>query len=200
MKRRISLVLLFFSSVDGFQPTSPAAIGTRLFHTSKDDTDVSTDTIHKHKTEILQPHAKECNYLEDPEFFEGRKPAGAPRLAAENFFRQASSILDQGLDFMQDSFLTLENETPASAKKMRTRLPGCLNLILPNEAVKEAERIRESKPGGKVQANVVSRGLYDFGCLMLDSLFDNRPIQRFWFLETIARIPYFSYASYVLHK
>ena len=32
----------------------------------------------------------------------------------------------------------------------------------------------------------------------MDTLFDERPIQRFWFLEVIARIPYFSYVS-MLH-
>lgn len=32
----------------------------------------------------------------------------------------------------------------------------------------------------------------------MDGLFDGRPVQRFWFLETIARIPYFSYVS-MLH-
>lgn len=26
-------------------------------------------------------------------------------------------------------------------------------------------------------------------CFMLDVLFDGRPIQRFWFLETVARMP-----------
>ena len=32
-------------------------------------------------------------------------------------------------------------------------------------------------------------------CLFLDWLFENRPIQRFWFLETVARLPYSSYIS-----
>ena len=196
MKLRISL-LLVCSAVYGFQLPSPGVSITYRRPTCllyrNDDTDDSHITVDPH------PAEKEYHYLEDPESREGRKPAGAPKLAAENFVRQGSSILEQGLDFLQDTFLTLENETPASAEKMRTRLPGCLHFSLPNEAVKEAERIRESKAGGRVQANVVSRGLYDFGCLMLDSLFDDRPIQRFWFLETIARIPYFSYTSYVIN-
>lgn len=33
---------------------------------------------------------------------------------------------------------------------------------------------------------------------MLDVIFNGRPIQRFWFLETVARMPYFSYIS-MLH-
>ena len=35
-------------------------------------------------------------------------------------------------------------------------------------------------------------------CLALDIFFANRPIQRFWFLETVARMPYFSYIT-MLH-
>lgn len=31
-----------------------------------------------------------------------------------------------------------------------------------------------------------------------DVIFEDRPIQRFWFLETVARMPYFSYLS-MLH-
>ena len=32
-------------------------------------------------------------------------------------------------------------------------------------------------------------------CVFLDVAYDKRPIQRFWFLETVARMPYFSYIS-----
>lgn len=35
-------------------------------------------------------------------------------------------------------------------------------------------------------------------CELLDRVFENRPIQRFWLLETVARMPYFSYLS-MLH-
>jgi len=34
-------------------------------------------------------------------------------------------------------------------------------------------------------------------CGVLDSLFEGRPIARFWFLETVARVPYFSYTSMI---
>ena len=33
---------------------------------------------------------------------------------------------------------------------------------------------------------------------MLDVIYDKRPVQRFWFLEVVARMPYFSYIS-MLH-
>lgn len=32
----------------------------------------------------------------------------------------------------------------------------------------------------------------------MDKFFDERPIERFWFLETVARVPYFAYVT-VLH-
>jgi len=33
---------------------------------------------------------------------------------------------------------------------------------------------------------------------VLDIIYDKRPVQRFWFLEVVARMPYFSYIS-MLH-
>jgi ubiquinol oxidase len=72
-----------------------------------------------------------------------------------------------------------------------------LDLHLSNEDVKRAEMIRENS-GGKIDAHPISRKLYDIGCFFLDKLFEERPLERFWFLETVARIPYFAYVS-MLH-
>ena len=45
-----------------------------------------------------------------------------------------------------------------------------------------------------------SRPMPDLACVAqgLDRLYAGRPLQRFWFLETVARMPYFSYIS-MLH-
>lgn len=75
--------------------------------------------------------------------------------------------------------------------------PQSLNLTLSSKAVKDAEMRREATEG-RVETNAVARALYDVGCFVLDELFPDRPIARFWFLETIARIPYFAYVS-MLH-
>jgi ubiquinol oxidase len=32
-------------------------------------------------------------------------------------------------------------------------------------------------------------------CVFLDVAFDRRPIQRFWFLESVARMPYFRWGG-----
>ena len=42
------------------------------------------------------------------------------------------------------------------------------------------------------------RAVYLSLCVFLDIMYANRPIQRFWFLETVARMPYFSYIT-MLH-
>ena len=118
-------------------------------------------------------------------YFDGEKPEAGFRLATLNFVRQGTTIFSQLLETLR-----LKEKDPYE-------LPDCLGLTLSNEDVKDAEYKRENS-GGKVDAHPVSRTLYDVGCLLLDNLFDERPIQRFWFLEIIARIPYFSYVS-MLH-
>lgn len=70
-------------------------------------------------------------------------------------------------------------------------------LKLCNDAIWDRERARE-KRGGGVETSLAIKIPYYFLCYMLDALFNNRPLQRFWFLEVVARMPYFSYIS-MLH-
>eukprot|EP01025_Chloroclados_australasicus_P057175 TRINITY_DN7117_c0_g1_i13.p2 TRINITY_DN7117_c0_g1~~TRINITY_DN7117_c0_g1_i13.p2 ORF type:complete len:450 (+),score=69.27 TRINITY_DN7117_c0_g1_i13:187-1536(+) len=70
-------------------------------------------------------------------------------------------------------------------------------LTLSNKAVWDRERKREQEGGG-VESPLPIRIAYYSLCYMLDVLFNNRPIQRFWFLECVARMPYFSYIT-MLH-
>lgn len=72
--------------------------------------------------------------------------------------------------------------------------PDCLNLQLSNEAVANREREREFAHG-EMKASAFVRMVYDVTCGLLDVRFDGRPIPRFWFLETVARMPYFAYSS-----
>lgn len=118
-------------------------------------------------------------------YADGTKPDASWNLAINNVRRQGSSIMEQAL------------ETVGLKERDKLKPPACLGLKLSNEAVSEAER-RRIASGGGVDAHPVSQALYDVGCLFLDRLFDERPIERFWFLEVIARIPYFAYVS-MLH-
>lgn len=113
---------------------------------------------------------------------DGDRPAGFVGLALTNFRRQGAELVGDALEAVG-----LRDRDPA-------RLPDCLNVQLSNEAVQEFEA-RRVRAGGAVDAHPVSRALYEVGCLFLDRFFDGRPIQRFYFLEVIARCPYFSYVS-----
>uniref|UniRef100_A0A7S4GJJ8 Alternative oxidase n=1 Tax=Eutreptiella gymnastica TaxID=73025 RepID=A0A7S4GJJ8_9EUGL len=67
------------------------------------------------------------------------------------------------------------------------------NLNLSNDAVWEREYSREQVPSA-----LPVKLVYDVLCRFIDVAFDGRPIQRFWFLETVARMPYFAYMT-ILH-
>ena len=57
--------------------------------------------------------------------------------------------------------------------------------------------VREAGGAG-VPSPLLLRVPYVVLCGFIDLVFENRPIQRFWFLETVARMPYLSYIS-MLH-
>eukprot|EP00929_Paragymnodinium_shiwhaense_P107126 TRINITY_DN73198_c0_g1_i1.p1 TRINITY_DN73198_c0_g1~~TRINITY_DN73198_c0_g1_i1.p1 ORF type:complete len:477 (-),score=120.65 TRINITY_DN73198_c0_g1_i1:191-1621(-) len=56
---------------------------------------------------------------------------------------------------------------------------------------------REEERGVPESTPVVQVPFYSL-CWLLDRLYEGRPIAKFWVLETVARLPYFSYVS-VLH-
>lgn len=152
---------------------------------SKETNEINIDTNSQKKTPVI-------SYIENPYYMDGDKPNSAFLLALNNFGKQGTALFEQ---FMADKL----NITSSSYIPPNERPPDCLGLTLDNEKVKQAEIKREnSSKDGKIESSVISRTLYDIGCFFLDELFDGRPIARFWFLETIARIPYFSYVS-MLH-
>jgi hypothetical protein len=113
---------------------------------------------------------------------EGKKPESVAKFAFTNFKRDLKDILEE------IKLHTFGN------KNQDDELPQSLGLTLSNEAVKRTEELRV-KNGGRVDAHPVAITLYEIGCKMLDIFYDKRPLERFWFLETIARIPYFVYVS-----
>ena len=74
-----------------------------------------------------------------------------------------------------------------------------MKLELDNAAVWKREHEREETPGWIAKsAPWPIRGAYLAICVVMDLIYDRRPIQRFWFLEVVARMPYFAYIS-MLH-
>lgn len=84
----------------------------------------------------------------------------------------------------------------ACMSQMRRQLK---KLKLNNAAVWDREHARENTPGWVAhEAPWPIRGAYLAICAIMDVIYDKRPIQRFWFLEVVARMPYFAYIS-MLH-
>ena len=88
-----------------------------------------------------------------------------------------------------------EDNTTAAATKNKEQGRKALEMInslrLSNELVWERERAMP-----KVESPWVIEIPYIALCALLDVWFpETKPIQRFWFLETVARMPYFSYTS-----
>lgn len=78
--------------------------------------------------------------------------------------------------------------------QVREALSG---LKLDNAAVWRKERQRQKLPEHP-KAPWFIQWPYLSICWIMDVIYDKRPIQRFWFLETVARMPYFAYIS-MLH-
>ena len=173
MMNALVLVLLILGTVDAFQS-----------HISR------TKSIAINSKKNTKEEDKE-SFIDDNLYYqESNKPASAFILGSQNFLKQSKGILEQ---FLAEK-IGIKNENYIPPEE---RPPLCLGLTLSNQEVKEAEKRREAREG-RVEVNAAARALYDVGCYTLDELFDGRPIARFWFLETIARIPYFSYVS-MLH-
>ncbi|GJQ15072.1 hypothetical protein GpartN1_g6863.t1 [Galdieria partita] len=114
------------------------------------------------------------------------KPAGAISLAWLHFRKELDGLIRS----MGQSLGWIEKDEWIP--------PDCFGFRLNNEKVLARQRERESEWGGRVLTNRFSRWIYDALCSFIDWAYKDRPIERFWFLETVARMPYFSYIS-VLH-
>lgn len=95
---------------------------------------------------------------------------------------------------MPDEIKDSDGNITQDCSEVRAALRG---LRLRNEDVIAYEHERKAKEG-EVVAPFPIRWTYNFLCFSLDILYKNRPIQRFWVLEVVARMPYFAYIS-MLH-
>jgi ubiquinol oxidase len=86
---------------------------------------------------------------------------------------------------------------PNLTEKERKILIKVKKLKLNDDLVAKREKER-SVTGDDVDAPLAVRIPYASLCFILDIIYKDRPIQRFWFLETVARMPYFGFIS-LLH-
>lgn len=124
----------------------------------------------------------EVYYEENENFRHQLKLSGVVELSLRNFkveFREMIRSIRESLGLIErDQF------SP----------PECLGLVLDDDEVRKVEKQREVDGEGVV-TNWGLRLVYNLMCRFLDFGYEGRPIARFWLLETVARMPYFSYLS-----
>ncbi|KAK1869535.1 hypothetical protein I4F81_012010 [Pyropia yezoensis] len=120
------------------------------------------------------------------------RPASFLRLAARNFRWEAAAAA--GTASRRLPWWLGGGRGGAGKAGGGTSLPDSLGLVLSNEAVRAREVAREAT-GGRVAAPPAIRALYTAACAFIDAAFGGRPVARFYFLEVIARMPYFAYLS-----
>ena len=108
-------------------------------------------------------------------------PPSALYLAGDNFKRELNYLIQSFNVDANSNGLTDESKLKLS------------KLVLSNDAVWQREKLRP-----EIKAPWIIKGPYYILCFLLDALFDGQPISRFYFLETVARMPYFSYIT-MLH-
>lgn len=121
-------------------------------------------------------------------------PGSLVEMGIENFLREARELL-AAMGFTVPLLRRGEIgiAPPDITPEMLARQEALSQLTLSNAAIWEREHQRPP-----IKAPWVIKAPYYVLCLALDVLYDHRPIQRFWLLETVARMPYFSYIT-MLH-
>jgi hypothetical protein len=111
-------------------------------------------------------------------------PKSAFVLAGDNFKRELRALISS---IRSDS---IDQDEDSEHKERRKKLSS---MGLSNDAIWKRKADRP-----EVEAPWIIKAPYYLLCFLLDFLFDGKPISRFYFLETVARMPYFSYIS-MLH-
>ncbi|KAL7533274.1 hypothetical protein ACHAXR_005137 [Thalassiosira sp. AJA248-18] len=125
-------------------------------------------------------------YLTSDARFEGYGPPGnALSLGSQQFMRNLRAMIGEYRD---------EESNPALTQRQRTLQSKLGELTLNSTAIWDRERAR-----GEVVAPLVIKIPYFVLCYLLDVVFEGRnSFSRFFLLETVARMPYFSYIT-MLH-
>eukprot|EP00898_Chlorokybus_atmophyticus_P008718 jgi/Chlat1/8848/Chrsp91S08152 len=152
----------------------------------------------------LPPDGRPCDYGFNSAtvgvYTDDAVPSAVPenvfRLAWKNFSRELRALrkaLDPAqceVDDPLDPDLCSISGDAMRCASLRAELE---TLTLNDKAVWQREQTRTP-----IKAPPIIKIPYLMLCWALDLLYNGKPIQRFWVLETVARIPYFSYIS-MLH-
>lgn len=103
----------------------------------------------------------------------------------------------KSLDDSSAQMVPFDARDPSLSEEQRDVLQKVKLLKLDDKKV-SAREMRRHKEGRDVDASLFVRIPYSTLCWVLDAIYEGRPIQRFWFLENVARMPYFAFLS-LLH-
>lgn len=121
-------------------------------------------------------------------------PGGVLEMGAENFIREGRALLASlGIQQLPKLLRGPVGAPLEDSEAVKAHEELISKLTLSNDKIWEREKARPP-----IKSPWVIKVPYYILCFALDVLFDKRPIQRLWLLETVARMPYFSYIS-LLH-
>lgn len=144
------------------------------------------------KTPKLSITNKSVNYGYKPKItidqYSDKIPKPFIEFAIENI-RKEFSVKRYG--FRYDPYINTEDaENKNEIRRLRNNIK---KFKLDDDNIWQRELNRE-----QVECPRSMMMVYYSICSLLDIIFKDRPIDRFWFLETVARMPYFSYVA-ILH-
>eukprot|EP00569_Conticribra_weissflogii_P004956 CAMPEP_0171332290 /NCGR_PEP_ID=MMETSP0878-20121228/3255_1 /TAXON_ID=67004 /ORGANISM="Thalassiosira weissflogii, Strain CCMP1336" /LENGTH=640 /DNA_ID=CAMNT_0011832989 /DNA_START=300 /DNA_END=2222 /DNA_ORIENTATION=- len=124
-------------------------------------------------------------YLNDPRFDGYGPPGNVFQLGSQQFMRNLRAMFHEYRE---------EEDNPSLTKRQRELQAKLEELTLNSEAIWERERSR-----GEIVAPWIIKIPYFVLCYFLDVVFEGKnAFSRFFLLETVARMPYFSYIT-MLH-
>ena len=154
-----------------------------------------TSTLTRSKTVRHKLHciSKAVDYGYKPYITIDKKNDRIPKSIFEFTFEHFHKELQmrQKYGYRKDPYSNIyDREELNQIRRMRNNIK---KLTLNDDNIWKRELARE-----QIDCPRIMMMFYYVICWFLDFIFKDKPIDRFWFLETIARMPYFSYVA-VLH-
>tara|TARA_Y100000389_G_scaffold193046_1_gene221395 strand:+ start:1314 stop:2174 length:861 start_codon:yes stop_codon:yes gene_type:complete len=131
------------------------------------------------------------NGIQNPRYAH-RSPISTSIKIPKNVFRMAADNIKLGLN--RNIFFETDPYSHVTSWEDRNDIRQFRKLIKRLSLDEEQIMIREHNRE-QVNAPRVMMILYNVICWSLDVIYKDKPLDRFWMLETVARQPYFSYVS-----